>query len=235
MRYIWKVEYNGTKFFGWQSQPNLRCIQSDFEIALMRVIPEKVKICGASRTDVGVSARGQIIHADLVNVYCKNRLFYGVQNFLKDISIVSSCFAPPNFHARYSAIGKYYRYQIINRIAKPLLSNAWWVKSPLNIDQMQTYANLNFLGTHDFNQYCSIDDTRKNTIKTISKFDVTKIGDIIKFKIVGNSFLMHQIRLMISKLVLIGMDKEGNPHNYKAPGYGLCLKQIYYNQLLDLN
>lgn len=235
MRYVWKIEYDGTKFFGWQSQPNLRCVQSDFEIALMQVIPEKVKICGASRTDIGVSACGQIIHTDLVNVYCKNRLFYGVQNFLKDISIISSCIAPPGFHARYSAIGKYYKYQIINRRAKPLLNNAWWIKNPLNIHRMQDYANLNFLGTHDFKQYCSIDDTRNNTIKTIIKFNIIKIGDIIKFKIAGNSFLMHQIRLMISKLVLIGMAKEGNYHYYKAPGYGLCLKQIYYNQVLDLN
>ena len=232
IKYVWKLEYNGTKFCGWQKQPGLRCVQSDLEDALMKIVPEKALFYGASRTDSCVHAQGQIAHTDLQNSYSFNRLFFGVQNCLQDIIILDVKEAPQNFHARYSAIKKYYIYKILNRRAKSLFLDSWHIRNPLNIENMQQYANIHFLGTKDFSKYCSSEEIRLNMIKTISCFEILKDNDIIEFHIEGNSFLMHQIRLMISKLMLIGLGRiNDDHHSFKAPGYGLYLNKIIYNTL----
>lgn len=238
------IEYKGDAFFGWQSQKNGETVQDTIENALTQLTKEISIVEGAGRTDAGVHALGQVGHFILDKEWNPNKLLEGINFYLrnKGVSILSVEKVPNEFHARFSARLRTYRYDILNRRASsPLLrSKAWHVKTPLNLDSMKEGATF-LLGTHDFSSFRAIKCQSKRPIRTLANIRFLKEGDILSTFFESKSFLHNQVRIMIGTLKLVGEGKW-NPLRIKtileeknraeagptAPPYGLYLTRIDY-------
>lgn len=210
----WKViiEYDGRPFCGWQRQENAsNSIQEVLEKALFQLTGgEQQNIYAAGRTDAGVHARGQVAHFDLVKNVTEKEILFGLNDYLKDypISILEAEKVSPDFHARFSAKARSYRYQIINRRAKLALDDGfyWQVYQQLDEKLMQE-ACAYFIGTHDFTSFRTVHCQSKSPIKTITSLGILRRGDKIFIDIHAPSFLHHQVRNITGTLVEVGKGK----------------------------
>ncbi|SEG07704.1 tRNA pseudouridine38-40 synthase [Caloramator fervidus] len=237
------IEYDGTRYCGWQRQKNGISIQEVIEKAIEKLTKEQVELIGSSRTDAGVHARGQVANFYTNTTIPSDKICYALNSILpQDIAIIESCEVPMDFHSRYNSIGKKYSYTILNRrIASPLLRNfSAHVPQPLDFEAM-VKASKYFLGEHDFSAFKSTGSSVKTSIRTIRKLDFTKDGDIIRFEIEANGFLYNMVRIIAGTLIEVGKGKiraEDIPLIIKskdrskagptAPAQGLCLEKVYY-------
>ena len=238
------IEYDGTDYNGWQYQKNGSSIQNEIEKALKKVLKKKIRIIGSGRTDAGVHAVGQS-----ANFYCDKienmKKFLNSLNYFlikKNISINSLKKKKLNFHSRFDAKKRTYKYTIVNRKNFLVLdkNRAWLVKKKLNIHCMKKAVKL-FAGTHNFDAFRSSSCGAKSPVRTIEKSSLTKKGDKIIMIFSSKSFLQHQVRSMVGCLKAIG---EGKWHidNLKrllkskkrshcaspAPSSGLYLYKVTY-------
>lgn len=244
-RYMWILEYDGSGYHGWNIQPDRVTIQSVFEEALSKAANCDVRTHAASRTDAGVSARAQVVHADLPTTYPISQLTMGVQAQLKNhkISVLAAHKVQNNFIARKTA-GKTYSYTIMNRSTPPAIDKAMWVRSPLNISDMENASQM-LIGTHDFSSFQSANCCSKNKIRTIHSIAITHHEDLLKIMTTGTSFLMHQVRIIVGTLVQVGRghlthtdlqsilaarNRAKNPAP-TAPPEPLCLEEIFYHDM----
>ena len=209
-RYRVTVEYDGGPFAGWQRQENGPSIQSALEEAIFKLSAERVGVTGAGRTDAGVHARGQVAHFDLVKEFSGDKVRDALNAHLRPapIAILEAAVAAPDFHARFSAIGRHYEYRILCRRAPPALDrgHVWHVSRALNAEAMQQAAQC-FAGQHDFTTFRSSECQAKSPVKTIDRFDVSRQGDEIVLYTRARSFLHHQVRSMTGTLKLVGEGK----------------------------
>ena len=209
-RYRVTVEYDGGPFAGWQRQDNGPSIQSALEEAIFKLSAERVGVTGAGRTDAGVHARGQVAHFDLVKEFSGDKVRDALNAHLRPapIAILEAAVAAPDFHARFSAIGRHYEYRILCRRAPPALDrgHVWHVSRALNAEAMQQAAQC-FAGQHDFTTFRSSECQAKSPVKTIYRFDVSRQGDEIVLYTRARSFLHHQVRSMTGTLKLVGEGK----------------------------
>jgi len=209
-RYRVTVEYDGGPFAGWQRQDNGPSIQSALEEAIFKLSAERVGVTGAGRTDAGVHARGQVAHFDLVKEFSGDKVRDALNAHLRPapIAILEAAVAAPDFHARFSAIGRHYEYRILCRRAPPALDrgHVWHVSRALNAEAMQQAAQC-FAGQHDFTTFRSSECQAKSPVKTIDRFDVSRQGDEIVLYTRARSFLHHQVRSMTGTLKLVGEGK----------------------------
>ncbi len=246
------IEYDGTSYHGWQSQNNALAVQDVIEKAIMTLTGEKCKLIGSGRTDAGVHAIGQVANFITNSKIPPEKFSYALNNILPDdIVIKSSEQVPGSFHARYSAIGKKYRYVIYNsRQRSALLRNrAYFVPYDLDIPSMEK-AMKYFVGTHDFAAFKAADSTEKSSIRTITDTWLKKEGEIVTFEIAGDGFLYNMVRIIAGTLVEVGMGKiaaDDIPHIIEsrdrrkagrtAPPHGLYLVEVYYpeqkNEMTD--
>ena len=238
------IEYDGTNYSGWQNQDNAITIQEILEHAIRIATGENIKLIGSGRTDGGVHALGQV-----ANFYTKSSIpdekFRDILNNLlpDDIKIVESRGVAHNFHSRFSAIKKRYKYRIYNNeIPRPIYRNySFHYKQKLDIDKMRLASNY-LIGTHDFKCFMSSQSVVKSTIRTIYEVKIEKIEDFIEITIVGNSFLRYMVRIIIGTLINVGIGKASvehipiiisskNRHNAgkTAPPQGLFLEKVYYD------
>lgn len=220
-RYVMVVEYDGSKFFGWQRQDNLPTVQALIEDSLTKVVGRKIisamshriVVYGSGRTDAGVHALGQVAHFDIPCEIDCDKIQYGLNFFMQQCgaSVLTLQLAPSDFHARFSALEREYRYVVLNRRAPSMLlyEKAWHVSKSLNIDLLQMAANQ-FLGLHDFTSFRDSECQAKSPVRSIEKFKVSKIDDCIFFDVQARSFLHHQVRIMVGTIVYIGL-KDKNP------------------------
>lgn len=253
MRWKLIIEYKGTEFFGWQRQPDVPSIQACLEDALYKFCQQNITVYVAGRTDAGVHALGQVVHFDLDY---GDRALEGF-DLLKalnyhllpnPISVVNAQTVNNEFHARYSATNKLYRYRILQRPAFPSLERGliWHFKRKLDASLMHEAAQL-LLGQHDFTTFRDSQCQAKSPIKTLDRLDVTERaydnygGSEIIIETEGRSFLHHQVRNMVGTLSLVGEGKwqpsdivtaltakdrkAGGP---TAPADGLYLVRIDY-------
>tara|TARA_A100001011_G_scaffold135942_1_gene143373 strand:+ start:915 stop:1655 length:741 start_codon:yes stop_codon:yes gene_type:complete len=238
------IEYDGTDYNGWQYQKNGSSIQNEIEKALKKVLKKKIRIIGSGRTDAGVHAVGQS-----ANFYCDKienmKKFLNSLNYFlikKNISINSLKKKKLNFHSRFDAKKRTYKYTIVNRKNFLVLdkNRAWLVKKKLDIHCMKKAVKL-FAGTHNFDAFRSSSCGAKSPVRTIEKSSLTKRGDKIIMIFSSKSFLQHQVRSMVGCLKAIG---EGKWHidNLKrllkskkrshcappAPSSGLYLHKVTY-------
>ena len=204
------IEYDGTDYNGWQYQKNGSSIQNEIEKALKKVLKKKIRIIGSGRTDAGVHAVGQS-----ANFYCDKienmKKFLSSLNFFlikKNISINSLKRKKLNFHSRFDAKKRTYKYTIVNRKNFLVLdkNRAWLVKKKLNVHNMKKAIKL-FVGTHNFNAFRSSSCGAKSPVRTIEKSSLTKKGDKIIMIFSSKSFLQHQVRSMVGCLKAIGEGK----------------------------
>ena len=210
-RYALKIEYEGSKFSGWQSQKDQLTVQGEIETALSSFEPSSPRIFGAGRTDSGVHATGQVAHVDLPKLWDPFRLMEAINFNLKPnpIAIVSASEVSSNWHARFSAINRHYLYRLVSRRA-PLTHQrglVWQVKHPLDLKKMRE-ASLFLIGTHDFTTFRSTICQAKSPIKTIDSIEINERevpnGLEYEFLVKAPSFLHNQIRSFVGTLERVG-------------------------------
>ena len=210
-RYALKIEYEGSKFSGWQSQKDQLTVQGEIETSLSSFEPSSPRIFGAGRTDSGVHATGQVAHVDLPKLWDPFRLMEAINFNLKPnpIAIVSASEVYSTWHARFSAINRHYRYRLVSRRA-PLTHQrglVWQVKHPLDLKKMRE-ASLFLIGTHDFTTFRSTICQAKSPIKTIDSIEINERevpnGLEYEFLVKAPSFLHNQIRSFVGTLERVG-------------------------------
>ena len=246
-RYQILIEYDGSRFFGWQIQKKGKTIQGIIQKKISKLLKEKIIISAAGRTDAGVHALGQVAHFDLDdNKIPEDKIFKALNSNLRKrgnkITILKSTSVSSNFHARFSAKKKTYLYQILNRQSISYLQNesSWFFPKPLNIEKM-SYAAKYLLGSHDFNAFRSIHCQSKNSVRSIDSISIKKKQQLISIRIKGKSFLHNQIRIIVGSIVMVGEgkwninyiksvleSKDRKIAGPTAPAHGLYLEKIIY-------
>ncbi len=239
------IEYDGTNYGGWQVQPNADSVQSQLEKALARVVGCQIRIYSSGRTDAGVHARGMRAHFDVDKLLSLTAYREGVNRYLPaDIVVKEAQLVDDNFHARFSAQGKWYSYQLYGgKIRSPLQDRtAWHYFGSLDIAKMQEVAQL-FVGEHDFVAFRSSSCVAKTTVRKIYAFDVSVNGEMVIFDVRGSGFLKNMVRVLVGTLVDVGIGRiptttisdlllSGHRHDAgrTAPAQGLCLMKVWYEK-----
>ena len=243
--YLMKIEYDGTKYVGWQIQKNGSSIQEKIEKALKKTLRSKTKIIGAGRTDKGVHAYGQYANFKTQNLINESQVFLNSMNFFlkkESISITALTKKFINFHSRFSAKERIYKYIITNRIGSLSLDRdrTWHIKKKIDIKLLKKGAKI-LTGTHDFSTFRSSSCTAKSPIKKIKFIKVTKSKDRIILTFNSKSFLQNQVRSMVGCLKSLST-KEWDFQKFKkvfksknrkhcaapAPAHGLYLYNVIY-------
>jgi len=210
MRIALGIEYAGNDFFGWQIQPHARSVQGCVEAALSKIANHPVTVVCAGRTDTGVHAYGQVIHADVAVQRTLRSWRLGTNSILPDdVSVLWVQEVDNNFHARFSAQARHYRYVILNRPTRPALlaKRVTWEHNSLEVERMQVAANY-LLGTYDFSSYRAYACQAKNPVRTISRLAISRIGERVIIDISANAFLHHMVRNIAGVLMTIGCGKK---------------------------
>lgn len=209
-RYKITIEYDGSNYFGWQKQDNCETIQSSIERALFDLTKEEIVIYGSGRTDKAVHAFGQVAHFDIDKEYDLDKLRLSINHFLRPqpISIIECEIVDDDFHSRFGAQKRYYKYVILNRRARPAIDHerVWHVREKLDVDKMQKAADY-LEGFHDFTSFRSSICQSKSPRKTLDKIRIEKEGDFINFHLSSKSFLHHMVRNIVGTLKLVGAGK----------------------------
>ena len=204
------IEYDGTNYNGWQYQKNGTSIQNEIEKALKKVLKKKIKVIGSGRTDTGVHAVGQSANFLCNKIENVKKFLNSLNYFLskKNISINSIKKKKLNFHSRYDAKKRTYKYMIVNRKNFLVLdkNRAWLVQKKLNVNYMRKAIKL-FSGTHNFNAFRSSSCSAKSPVRTIEKSSLIKKDGKIIMIFSSKSFLQHQVRSMVGCLKSIGEGK----------------------------
>lgn len=209
-RFRLTVEYDGRPFMGWQRQPHGPSVQQVIEQAVMAITGEAVTLHAAGRTDAGVHALAMAAHFDIDRAITPFRLSEGLNAKLRPhpVAIVGCETVADDWHARFSCIGRRYRYRIVNRRAPLTLEQglAWRITSDLDADAMHDAAQR-LLGSHDFTTFRSVQCQAKSPLKTLDRLDVRRAGDAVTIEADARSFLHHQVRSMVGCLSLVGQGK----------------------------
>ncbi len=243
--YLIRIEYDGTKFVGWQFQKNGISVQEKIEKAISKILKTKVKIIGSGRTDKGVHALAQCANFKVKDEILNKKKFLNSINYFLNknlISITDIIKKNLNFHSRFSARERTYEYYIINRIGNLSLdkNKAWHVKKKLSISLLKKGAKI-LEGKHDFSTYRASSCTAKSPIKKINSISIKKNGSKIFLVFKSRSFLQNQVRSMVGCLKYLSekkwdFEKFKKIHKSKkrsncappAPACGLYLKNIRY-------
>ena len=206
MRITLGIEYCGTNFRGWQSQAGGGTVQDVLEAALAQIAGEKIGVLCAGRTDAGVHATHQVAHFDTTVERPISAWVRGVNSHLP--SGVAVRWAQPvgdEFHARFSARGRRYRYLLLNRPQRPGLwqGRLGWFHLPLDLAAMRE-ASLRLLGEHDFSAFRAAECQAKSPIKTLTRAEVRQSGNLLIFDFEASAFLHHMVRNLVGTLVYIG-------------------------------
>lgn len=210
-RYKGMVQYDGTRYRGWQSQKDTdNTIQGKIEQVLSRLDEQLVEIQGSGRTDAGVHARGQVISFSLEKELSPEEILRYVNHYLpQDIGFTQLEEADGRFHARLNATGKTYVYRIWNSSLPNVFDRKWMytIEQPLDLAQMRRAAEY-FLGSHDFAALCAVKKKKKSTVRTIYEITIEQIGHEVQIRVRGNGFLHHMVRILVGTLVEVGMHQR---------------------------
>jgi tRNA pseudouridine38-40 synthase len=236
------IEYDGTRYSGWQMQKGGKTIQGELLDACRELFKTgEVDLSGAGRTDGGVHALGQVAHLGVETDMEPLRIKYGINDRLPpDISIINVEEAHPKFHARYDAKARSYIYQISRRRTAFGKKYVWWIKDQLDSNKMNEAAK-NFIGLKDYRYFTDEDQEQSSTKVEIFHMEINDFGDLLVLHVVGSHFLWKQVRRMTGVLVEAGRGKlspseissffrikTNIPASLTAPPSGLFLKRVYY-------
>ena len=245
-RLVLVVEYQGTRYHGFQLQAGQPTIQGELEGALLKLTGESTRIRGASRTDSGAHAKGQVVDF-LTQTKLTNETFMRGLNWHlpPDIKVRSSHESCLEFNSRKDAVSRIYRYTVVaSSSSSPLLREyAHWVRAPLNVEAMAQGAKT-LIGTHDFGALSGPIADGRSTVRTVKRWDVFKNGDVVIMEAEADGFLPHQIRKTASVILEIGKERlkqetmrdilhgkvvqlDRCPY---LPAKGLCLMAVTYRE-----
>lgn len=212
MRYKITVEYDGTNYCGLQKQPDLqnKSVEEIIENAVFSFAQERVKINASGRTDAGVHALAQVAHFDLSKNFATHKIISGLNNYLRqeDIAIIDCQLVDENFHSRFNAKMRHYRYLIVNRRAPLTLqkNRAWHLTQQIDFKAMEQAAQF-LVGEHDFSAFRDAECQAKSSVRTITGIILKKNADEIIIEVSAKSFLHHMVRNIVGTLVWVGIDK----------------------------
>lgn len=243
------VEYDGTAFRGWQWQHGEPTVQAAVEAALSTVADEPVRVICAGRTDAGVHARCQVLHFDATAPRVERAwVLGGNSNLPGGVAMLWAREVPGDFHARFSATGRRYRYQLLNRWTRPALDRhraAWW-HYPLDTGRMQAAAG-HLLGEHDFTSFRAVACQARHAVREVRELTVRRDGQYIIIDIAANAFLHHMVRNIAGTLMTVGQGerdpdwvaevlaaRDRTAAGITAPPEGLTLVGVEYPEDLGL-
>ena len=240
----WKLtlEYDGTRYRGWQSQKNTdRTVQGVLLRAARELLGEDASVGGAGRTDAGVHALAQVAHLKARKKASEREIEHGLNDRLPfDVNVTAVAPAAPGFHARHDAVSRTYLYRISSRRTAFDKRLVWWVRDRLDAAAMQRAAAL-FAGRHDFSSFCENAEGQDSTIVVVEKSEVLDRDREIHFRIEASHFLWKMVRRLAGTLVEVGRGnldaagvetllkkKSGEPAKWTAPPSGLFLERVTY-------
>lgn len=238
------IEYDGTHYHGWQIQPNGPSIQQEIESAIELMTRCKVKLLGSGRTDAGVHALEQVANFTCATRITLDAFQKGLNSILPDDIVIRNVEEMPlDFHARYDAVSKRYRYYIRNHPLPSAIDrqHRWWIRSPLNLSAMQQ-GLVHLIGEHDFKAFEGAGSPRSNTIRRVIEMDLSnEVPDTVVIDIHATGFLRYMVRNIVGTLVDVGLNKIPPDHiisilasrdrskaSATAPARGLFLVEVYY-------
>lgn len=243
MRYMLRVAYDGTEYCGWQVQPVQRTVEGTLKSALDKLMGKDVPMIGASRTDAGVHAEGNVAVFDCDTTIPADKIKYALNNMLpEDVVVVESKQVDDNFHPRHCDCRKTYQYRILNtQMPDPnRRRNTYFYRWKLDMEAMRAAADC-IVGTHDFACFMAAGSQVTDTVRTVYSLELVKIDDVITMTIQGNGFLYNMVRIIAGTLIQVGRGqlepgqiadiiKKGERKNAgpTAPAKGLTLKVIDY-------
>jgi tRNA pseudouridine38-40 synthase len=249
MRIALGIEYDGANFHGWQHQGDVRSVQECLEKALSIVADQPVRVHCAGRTDTGVHGLGQVVHFDSDAKRSERSWVLGSNvNLPTDISVNWAREMPETFHARFSAIGRHYRYQIINRGFRSAIwrDRATWIHQPLDEKAMHLAAQ-HLVGEHDFTSYRALACQAKHPVRTIHSLNVKREGEMVIISVHANAFLHHMVRNIAGVLIAVGKGEQSTSWardilelrdrtkgGVTAPPHGLYLTKVDYPEGFQL-
>ncbi|HWA38605.1 MAG TPA: tRNA pseudouridine(38-40) synthase TruA [Burkholderiales bacterium] len=210
MRIALGIEYDGSRYLGWQTQPGGGAVQDALEPALSGIAGESVGVTCAGRTDRGVHAREQVVHFDTRASRPESAWVRGVNATLPEsVAVLWSREVPGEFHARFSARARTYRYVLLNRAVRPALGarHAGWFHLPLDVEAMRRAAS-HLVGEHDFSAFRSAECQAKSPVRTLHALEIERRGERIDFVVRANAFLHHMVRNLVGTLVYVGKGKH---------------------------
>ncbi len=243
------LEYNGSTFCGWQTQPSGCAVQDTLERALAGIAGGKVATICAGRTDAGVHALAQVVHFDAAFERPDSAWVRGVNSLLPAGAVV--LWARPvsdEFHARYTARERWYRYVLLSHPLRPALNDArvGWFHQPLDLARMQEAARL-LIGERDFSAFRSAECQAKSPVRELRRLEIRKSGDYVIFELAANGFLHHMVRNIVGSLVYVGKGRHppawmgellaGGDRRQAAPtldAAGLYLVRVVYDPKWEL-
>jgi tRNA pseudouridine38-40 synthase len=243
------IAFDGAAYEGWQVQKNGTGVQEKIETALAKLFPSRPRIHSSSRTDTGVHALGMVAHFEAPDGECKmtaHKLALALNAWLPDdVRVMTAARAAKDFHARFNARGKQYRYFVWNHTAmNPLLRHsAWHVTRRLDLKAMRAAAKL-FPGKHDFKSFAANRNYEmESTVRTLTRCDIKKSGPLLTFTIEGDGFLYKMCRGIVGTIVQCGLgkfppeeiktmlaQKDRRVAGMTAPAHGLVLWKVFYQQ-----
>ncbi len=237
------VEYDGTRYLGWQTQAQQPTVQQTLEQAVSTVADTSIEIHGAGRTDTGVHATAMVCHFDTTVVRGLRSWILGTNaNLPEDVAVTWITEVSEDFHARYSATERRYCYRICNRWIRPVNDrhNRAWIRQPLDIDRMNR-AVACLIGEHDFTSFRAVACQARHAVRTVLSASFRQSGHLIEFDISGNAFLHHMVRNIVGSLVEIGRGDrdvdwlesvleacDRTVAGMTAPACGLTLESVVY-------
>jgi tRNA pseudouridine38-40 synthase len=243
------IEYDGTAYNGWQRQRTGDGVQAFLESALAKVADESIEVCCAGRTDTGVHATGQVVHFDTGSQRSDRGWLLGANTYLPDdIAVTWVKPVPDDFHARFSAVSRSYRYVILNRLVRSALNRhrAWWVYQDLDAQLMHDAAQA-LLGQHDFSAFRAAGCQASTAVRNITALSVVREGDLIVLQVTANAFLQRMVRNITGMLVEIGSGevpgqalpgilagRDRKKAGIAAPPHGLALVHVAYPDMLEI-
>lgn len=208
-RVLLVIAYDGTQYHGWQIQPNAVTVEQVINESLTKLLNEKIEVIGASRTDAGVHAEGNVAVFDTSTSIPAEKISYALNRVLPDDIVIQESFeVPADFHPRKCDCTKTYVYRILNRnFDMPVKSrNAVHVYRKLDVDKMQEAAAY-FIGQHDFKNFCSLHTQARSTVRIIYSLNIFAEKDEIEIEVCGNGFLYNMVRMIAGTLIDVGMGK----------------------------
>ena len=210
MRIAMGIEYDGTAFHGWQIQDDVRTVQEQLERAVGRVADQRVRAHCAGRTDTGVHALEQVIHFDTRGYRTERSWVLGTNvNLPTDVNVLWARPVSADFHARFRATARHYRYLILSRATRSALTRnrAVWMRRDLDLERMRCAAR-DLVGEHDFSSFRALECQAKSPVRCIHYVDLEQRGELFDLRIGANGFLHHMVRNIAGVLMAIGCGDE---------------------------
>jgi tRNA pseudouridine38-40 synthase len=236
------IEYEGTRYSGWQIQTNARTVQGEISVAMRTLFKtDEIEFSGSGRTDAGVHALQQVAHLDVETMLAPEVIRMKLNDVLPaDINIIEVEKTAKHFDARHDAVARSYLYQISRRRTALGKRFVWWIKEDLDFAHMQRAAGL-FVGFKDFQSFTVDDPEEKSTKVHVEELELTEAGALIPFRISGSHFIWKMVRQIVGVIAEVGKGKlsieeveelftrrSDRPARLTAPASGLCLERVYY-------